>query len=141
VTTIAANRKCMAADSNCKCGDAFFQGSPKIIRVGKTLIGAAGDVSAIDKFLGWYKRGRKGRKPEFRKKEDLYVLLLSPKGLFMCNEDLAFEEIHSPYYAIGTGNLCALVAMDLGATPHGAIEAACRRDPDNTKGPVLVMNL
>jgi ATP-dependent protease HslVU (ClpYQ) peptidase subunit len=146
MTTIVATRKCMAADTNTCIGDTFYEGAPKIVRVGRVLIGSAGHVSAIDKFVAWFKnRGRK--KPEFSKKEDLAVLILSPKGLFFSCKDLTFDEIRSPYFAIGTGAIPALVAMDvmeklgkkLDATI--AIEAACRRDPDNTKGPVLVMNL
>lgn len=141
MTTIAANKQCMASDSNVVTGKTFFEGRPKIIRIGDAIVGAAGHVTAINKFVRWLqKKNPRLKKPEFTKKETLTALVLTTKGLFQIDEGLEFDEVVQPYFAIGTGALVALTAMDFGASPERAVEAACKRDPKQfTKGPVHVL--
>ena len=42
-----------------------------------------------------------------------------------------FDRVNDDYFAIGTGAIAALVAMDLGLDPVAAVEAACRRDANS----------
>lgn len=131
MTTIAANQKVMAADTRTVTGETWFRTS-KIVRVGRSVVGVAGDSSAIEKFLRWYIGGRKKReRPEFRDSESFAALILDSRGMWHCDESLAFDRVNDDYFAIGTGAIAALVAMDLGLDPVAAVEAACRRDANS----------
>lgn len=131
MTTIAANQKVMAADTRTVTGETWFRTS-KIVRVGRSVVGVAGDSSAIEKFFRWYIGGRKKReRPEFRDSESFAALILDSRGMWHCDESLAFDRIYDDYFAIGTGAVAALVAMDLGLDPVAAVEAACRRDANS----------
>jgi len=142
ITTIAANKTCMACDSGVICDETFFQGRPKVFTIGESLVGAAGEVTAINKFLRWMEAGGDdSKRPKFSKDETLRALILNPTGLFQCEDGLEFDQVFSPYFAIGSGEQIALTAMDCGKDPAGAVEAACIRDPNNTKGPVHVFYL
>ena len=138
MTTVVATRFMMAADTKTVVGESWFYG-PKMCRVGRAIIGCAGDSTAIEKFVGWYKKPR-GKRPEFKDSESFNALVLTPGGLFHVDESLTLDPIHDDYFAVGTGAIAALVALDCGLSPVEAIEAAARRDL-NTGGRVETMEL
>jgi len=138
VTTIVATRYMMAADSKTVVGESWFY-SQKLYRIGNKIIGCAGDSSASEKFLHWFKHP-KSKRPEFKDSESFAALVLSPDGLFHVDESLCLDPIKDAYFAIGSGAIAALVAMDCGLSPVEAIEAAARRDL-NTGGDVETMEL
>lgn len=140
MTTIAANRQCMAADRKVTNGDASFH-AIKIRRVGRAIVGCAGHNTAIAKFIRWLEAGGKPEDiPKF-KDEDLEALVLTPAGLFTYDIGCEPDEIQDPAYAIGTGKQAALVAMRCyRASPKRAVECACAVDND-TEGPVDVLRL
>ena len=138
MTTIVATRYLMAADTKTVVGESWFYG-PKMYRVGRAVIGCAGDSTAIEKFLAWYKKPR-GKRPEFKDSESFNALVLTTAGLYHVDESLTLDPIHDDYFAVGTGAIAALVAMDCGLSPVEAIEAAARRDL-NTGGKVETMEV
>lgn len=62
MTTIAATKYMMAADTKITVGESWFYG-PKMYRIGRAVVGCSGDSTAIEKFLAWY------RKPRMRQDE------------------------------------------------------------------------
>ena len=138
MTTIVATRYLMAADTKTILGESWFYGH-KMTRIGKAVVGCAGDSTAIEKFLAWYKKPR-GKKPEFKDSESFNALVLTPTGLYPVDESLTLDPMTDPYFAVGTGAIAALVAMDCGLSPVEAIEAAARRDL-NTGGKVETMEV
>jgi ATP-dependent protease HslVU (ClpYQ) peptidase subunit len=139
MTTIAANRKEMAADRKVTTGDTHYS-TIKIYRVGKEIIGCSGHNSAIFKLLRWIENGRKGKRPEMAKNEQIEGLILTRKGLVTFSRDLETELIADDFYAIGSGRQAALAAMHCGKTPAEAVEVACLVD-NHTRGPVDVMEV
>ena len=129
MTTIVATRHMMAADSKTVVGESWFY-SQKLYRIGNKIIGCAGDSSASEKFLHWFKHP-KSKRPEFKDSESFAALVLTSDGLFHVDESLCLDPIKDDYFAIGSGAIAALVAMDLGLDPVAAVEAACRRDANS----------
>ena len=138
MTTIAATRSAMAADSKVTTGDTWYYAT-KIYRVRHELIGCAGDSSAIDKFMKWYRGGKKNA-PEFKESESFSALVLTKAGLYHYEDSVVGELMKNDYFAVGTGAMGALVAMDRGADLVEAVEAAIRRD-SNSGGSIDVMAL
>lgn len=138
MTTIAADRESMAADSKVVVDGVSFK-STKIFRKGKALIATAGNCGAGNKFIAWY--GTKRKKPELKDDEELEALVLTRKGLVYYGNDLEPVTITDDRFAIGSGRDAALTAMRVyGATPEEAVEAACMID-EGTDGPVRVVRL
>lgn len=136
MTTIAANRKMMAADSKCSAGGQYFL-TRKIERVGDALIGCCGSAADCAKFFAWY--GKNESVPEITQGE-FNALVLTPRGLFLYESDCSPMEVKDKYYAIGSGAQGALVAMDKGDDPEAAVAAASKRDLFSG-GPVDVLTL
>lgn len=128
----------MAADSKVMVDEVSYS-TRKLYRIGDSIVGCAGDNSAIFKFLEWLKQPT--RKLRILKSETFTALVLRPDGLFRACNSSDFDEITDDCAAIGTGTQAALVAMRrFGSTPEQAVEAACAVD-NNTGGPVLVYHL
>lgn len=145
MTTIAANKECMAADRKVVDGDTHYK-TAKIQRVGQAIIGAAGSNPAIAKFMQWIqaehlrsKRSKPLPLPSLIDPDDedsaFAGLVLTPAGLFVYDVGCYPDLITDPFYAIGSGKQAALAAMHLGATPHKAVEVACLVD-NCSDGPV-----
>lgn len=124
MTTIAANRKCMASDKKCTDDGTFFR-NRKIRRVGDVIVGAGGDGGAIGKFFVWFEAGADPEDlPKYGKDEALVALVLTPAGLFTYDTSGVREEIEDDFYACGSGKQAALAAMHLGCDPKRAVEIA-----------------
>lgn len=143
MTTIAANRKMMAADRKVT-DENGLRTARKIVRVGDAIVGCAGTCSLTIAFLAYLEvmatcdHDEVAEKPRVGKDDSLSALILTPLGLFVCDESFEIEEILDDFYAVGTGAKAALAAMHLGCSPIEAVEIACRVDPD-TGGPIDVM--
>lgn len=138
MTTIAANKTTMAADSKTDCDGTWF-GTTKLYRIGDSIVGAAGDNSAIVKFITWF-RNKRTKRPTFSDNESFSALILTPRGLFHMDDSMGMDLVKDDYFAVGSGAVAALVAMDCGLSPTEAVEAACKRD-QLTGGPVDTMTL
>ena len=138
MTTVVATKFMMAADTKTVCGESWFHTS-KLVRIGRNVVGVAGDSTAIEKFLAWYRKPR-SKRPEFKDSESFSALVLTPGGLYHVDESLSMDMVHDDYFAVGSGAIAALVAMDCGLSPVDAIEAAARRDI-NTGGRIETMEV
>lgn len=146
MTTIAADRRTMAADrkvSDCDANTSYR--TRKIWQIGNVIVGAAGDNVAIVKFVRWLEKGGRAKHPDFREpgqdsEAEFAALVLTPSGLFVYDTSCQPDEVADPFYAIGSGAQAALAAMHLGASPVKAVEIACLVDNDSG-GPVDSLSL
>lgn len=141
MTTIAANRFKMAADSRVVAAPGTFT-SDKIRRTKKGIVGAAGDGALCVAVIEWFD-GKRG-KPRIAKAAEFAALLLNDRGLFYLEYDLSLNPVLEEFYAIGSGAEYALGAMErdvlAGAhpDPEQAVKAACKRDISSAE-PVSVL--
>lgn len=130
MTTIAASRESMACDSRTsfESGE-YFRCDDKIERIGASLIGCAGDVAMIFKFLAWFKNQEKER-PEFDGDDDkkFEALVLNRDGIFYFYNSTFPQKVCEPTFAIGSGAMAAKAAMLCGKTPEEAVALAIKCD-------------
>ena len=145
MTTVAANRDSMAADSQVSWDGSKGFSTPKIFRIGTSLYGIAGD-NYSNVFIEWAEGGFNiKKKPNWGPKElediDFDVLELSPQGLWLWGAHLTRIKLKDDNYAIGSGSKFALVFMrKMNLSPEQAVLECCEFD-DYTKGPVDVLYL
>ena len=145
MTTIAANRQSIAADSQVSCeGNAGFK-SPKLFRVGYSIYGIAGDNWG-NVFIEWAKTGfNEKKKPQIHDSiwddVDFDVLELAPTGLYLWDKHFVRIELKDDNYAIGSGSKFAILLMrKMQITPEEAVKECCVFD-DYTREPVDSMVL
>lgn len=125
MTTIAANRRSMAADSKVTDGDTFYY-TNKLHIIGESIIGVAGICAATNKFLEWFRAGcpRDGPTLEEDDSVGFSALVLNRSGLYVYSGCFEPDKLDDRYYAIGTGKQHAVGMMRLGHTPANAVRAA-----------------
>lgn len=146
MTTIAASlsRRMMAADArvvvdNKTLGTRVGFTYTKLVRTRDWIVGCAGDVEDIQRFIKWLRAGGKGKRPKV--KREFEALLMSRKELLHVGDDEDPGPVRDGYMAIGTGAPFALgsltTQMLLGEDPDPrvAVTAACHHDP-NSREPV-----
>ncbi len=140
MSTIAANRKEMAGDSQSTVGSTkSHTPRPKVQRINGDLVAAVGSTDIIPRFFEWYKKGRpKDDKPDLG--DTFEAVVLTPQRLFQYYNRLEPIRIIEDFYAIGQGSEIALEAMAAGASPERAVEIACELNI-YTGLPVLVEHL
>jgi len=139
MTTIAADvaEQAMCTDSKCTIGDTWFP-STKIYNRDDLLIGCAGGVSDIEKFMAWYDAEQdETNKPEL---DNLQALVLSTRGLHLFDSTCTSFEIERGFHAVGTGGNAALGAMLAGKSLTEAVSIACMIDP-NSGGDIVYNKL
>lgn len=126
MTTIVASAKegVLVCDSRVQTDSSWWPGQ-KVVRVGRALIGGAGDASAIKKFIAWYGTNRTSRP---RLGDNFVALTLTEEGLFYWCQTLIAEPIARGFHAVGSGGNAALGAMLAGANCHEAVRIACQID-------------
>ncbi len=140
MTTIAASvpRLMMAADartvvSDSATGDAIAFGTTKLVRMRDWIVGAAGTVEDIDRFIFWLRR--RGARPVLGRGDDFEALLLSRRELLYVLNGADPQPVRDGYAAIGSGGPIALGSLVtqllLGEEPDPriAVMAACHHDP------------
>lgn len=138
MTTIAATRKAMAADSMLS-DESDFLHIRKLSRFSNgAIVGCAGSLVDIDKVMRWLIGGQKNPRPKITK--DFEALVLTPKGLFYLGPSLLLREVTDGIAAIGTGTQAATAALRRGWSPRKAVEHACTADK-SSRPPVHVMVL
>ena len=140
MSTIAANRNEMAADSQSTAGATRSRTPrPKVQRINGHLVAAVGKTDVIPAFFDWYRKGcPEDDKPELG--ESFEALTLTSQGLFQYYDRLEPIGIVEDFWAIGQGSDVALGAMAAGASPERAVEIACELNI-YTGPPVLVERL
>jgi len=142
MTTIAANRECLAADTRVVTGSSFYH-APKIFRVGNSLLGTAGDGFACLAFVEWFKSERRNSQVlhkifgETIDRDAIWIVELNPAGIYFWNGWGVPEKILDEVFAVGTGGPAALEAMRCGKTPEEAVTRAFAHD-ENSGPPVQV---
>jgi ATP-dependent protease HslVU (ClpYQ) peptidase subunit len=125
MTVVATDGHTMAADGLTANGWTIVSTTSEKVHVlpDGSLFGASGDVDAIKVALAWFRDG--GEKPKIE--GDMSILVVSPDGTIKGYEkSLAAYDLPAPQ-ALGCGKEFAFAAMDLGASPERAVEAACAR--------------
>lgn len=108
----------------------------KLYKVGKTIIGTAGDSYTGMMFVDWWKGGAKPKdKPDLTnldsEEEDFECLVWTEGKLYSVTRLFQMVEINlddHPYYAIGSGSGVAYGALAMGAKAKEAVEIACDYD-------------
>lgn len=133
MTTIVANLECMAADQRVSAEGAPYYHANKIFRIGNSLFGTAGDGFMSLLMIDWLKKGAKNRAALYKlwtdyERSAFWLLELNPNGLFLWDGWAIPEKLNDTRYAIGSGALAAVGAMDSGKTPEEAVKVATSLD-------------
>lgn len=146
MTTVAFRDGIMASDSRYSETSVGATRGPKIFKkkVGKkeVIIGISGDVFAAMLFVDWYGSNNADLHKTLTEMTDdnFFVMIWDGKRLLEANRYCRPTEIEEPYYAIGSGGVHAITAMDCGKTAEQSISFAIKRDI-NSGGRVIVMSL
>lgn len=124
MTTIAVNKKSMAADSQFTHQNLITRGD-KIFKLGDDIIGYCGDVESGTSFIDWKKGGEKPAELE----EDFEAFVLSKSGqITWYGSKMIALPIKEKFTAIGSGSHLAIGAMYAGLSPEEAVKIACKVD-------------
>lgn len=140
MTVVAYRDGTMASDSSCWIGDSDVTKIKKIYRIKDGLVGVAGDIYSIVKFIKWAKDG--WDEDEFPEGSVLEAIAVDPQGRVTLWEGAAYcpVPLRAPYTAIGAGADFAMGAMFAGGTAEMAVRAACKHNA-KCGGPVSVYKL
>lgn len=128
MTTILADfhKRIMVADSAISDGDRMWSGR-KVWRIGKSIIGFAGDVSEAHAMIAWLKTGAQGNPPPFK---NSHALLMNSEGLFYYAASKYGIAVESGIDSIGTGAkavMCTYEALEF-ENPQKALKIVCKHD-------------
>lgn len=114
-------------------------GVSKIRRVGRGIVGAAGDWDDILKF--WeHLEGKPAKESGLNDDSEVEGIELHPSGIYLYAASGKRYQIKDEFFAIGSGAPYAIGAMAMGATPEQAVALASRFDPA-TGGEIEVIPL
>jgi ATP-dependent protease HslVU (ClpYQ) peptidase subunit len=121
----------MAADTRVSTGGAHYHAN-KIFRVGTSLFGTAGDGDMGLVMIDWLKSAR-NRQTLYRQwadyeRSEVWLIELNPGGICLWTGWGVQERINDERYAIGSGQLAAMTALDKGDLPEDAVRQAARYD-------------
>ena len=85
---------------------------------------AAGVDGEGTAFMEWLRKPTE-KKPKLNK-EDFAALVLRKDGIYYYDYSCLATKVELPFYAIGSGALGALCAMERGATPEEAIQLVAK---------------
>lgn len=125
MTTVAANRKMMAADSQATGGDGSRMGCVKLHKIGKLIVGFCGSLSDGHRFIDAMKAGED---VDGGLDESFGALILSSSGLWYYENSLHPIKVVDKFIAIGSGASAAMGAMHMGADPKKAVKIAAKCD-------------
>jgi ATP-dependent protease HslVU (ClpYQ) peptidase subunit len=125
MTVIATDGYTMAGDSIVTSSDGtlYSKTLKKVYRIGKEIVGLAGNTSQCAQYLDYLKHG--GEKPEL---ENFMALHLRRSGVFLVDDKTLNKLKVKVPYAIGSGGEIALGAMLEGASPEKACRQAIKRN-------------
>jgi len=127
MTTVAANRHGMAADSRINTSDLHYR-ADKVFRVGNAIAGGCGETALVEAWVEWLRDGSRGRKPNMERDADFAGLYLDSSGLYHVDWSCRLTPVNDPFFAIGSGAMAALAAMHCGKSPVEAVTVACMVD-------------
>lgn len=104
----------------------FFSCDDKIERIGDSLVGCAGKVDSIFKFLRWF-RNQEQERPDMAD-EEFCAVVLNKHGIFVYLNTTYPSRVHEPHFSIGSGSQAARAAMFCGKSPAEAVSIAIKCD-------------
>lgn len=132
MTTIVANRRCMAADRQVT-EDGISYNCVKIQVIDGKIVGTAGDVHRTNKFLQWIRQGQPKDATSVMDGEDpnFAALVLDKTGIYRYADLTEPDKITDKFAAIGSGGPAAKSVMTspLNYTPARAVYHAMKVDP------------
>lgn len=139
MTTIVATLDAMAADQRVSVEGSPFYHADKIFRVGNSLFGTAGDGNMCLVMIEWLKTTQRSRLALYKlwgeyDRDQLWLLELRqeprPKrpALYLWSGWGVPERLHETRYAIGSGAMAAIDAIDHGADLVEAVKRAAKYD-------------
>lgn len=144
MTTVIASRslKTMIADSNVSHGEVSFKSTRKIKKVGRYIVGVAGDYSHALRYIEAFAEKVKtldGRTvPHLEKMDGEFdVLVLTEYGMWIYGDDGTPLPVEDEWYVIGSGGGWAAASMrtqERTCTAYDmalAMEVACEFDSDS----------
>lgn len=134
MTTIACDRKSMAADSRTSWDADHVVVDDKIEIINGSIIGCAGSVPDIWKFLEWFRSAGAVPRPELEG-DDFLALELNESGLYLYMGSTYPSKVEDRFAAFGSGGMAAKAAMLCGKTAEQAVKIAILCDK-NSGGPV-----
>jgi len=147
VSTVAYRNGVMAADTLSVSGSSTHR-AQKLFRCSRDLVvGFTGNFMDGLEFVRWCEAGMDlTSTPEWRNYRgaedapDFTAIVLTSDGLSEWTEHFLPHPITDEFYAIGSGKMCALAAMYMGAGAEEAVTVASAIDV-NTGGDVQVEHL
>lgn len=123
----------MAADQRVSAEGAPHYKADKIFRIGDSLFGTAGDGMMGLLMIEWLKGTRKNRLSLYKLWDDyersaFWILELSPTGLYLWDGWAVPEKLNETRYAIGSGAMAAMTALDSGKPLEEAVRCAMNYD-------------
>ncbi len=138
MTIIAYRDGVMAADT---CfTDGFITSGVKLYKKSGHIIGFCGDVAQALVFVDWFFNQKKNRRPDLASETGWEALVLNKDGVTTWERSLRPIPMDDEFYAIGSGSMLAMGAMEHGASASQAVAIACKRDP-YCREPIQAMKL
>jgi ATP-dependent protease HslVU (ClpYQ) peptidase subunit len=130
MTCIAVRGKILAADSRLTVEDSLHYGCRKLFRVPDGIIGFTGDTAGGQQLLHHLQKHscEESIKMEDYRLRSTGALLLTYKGVYVYENSMSPDKVEGRFFALGTGALAALAAMEKGATAVEAVRVACKFD-------------
>ncbi len=134
MTTIVCTHEGMAADTRVSVEGSAFYHANKIFRIGNSLFGTAGDGMMCLVMIEWLKTAQRSRHALYKhwtENTERYacgLLELNPNGIFLWDGWGVPEKINDKRYALGSGNMAAMDAIDHGADLEEAVRRAAKYD-------------
>ena len=120
-------------------GERAYYHCKKVYPIEGEFIGCSGESGGSLLWFEWYMDGCDNETLRTQMaEEDFDIVILHSDGKIQCSDGAGIiEDIHEPFYAIGSGTKCALAAMHCGKSATEAVEIAMKIDP-HTGGKVQV---
>jgi hypothetical protein len=138
MTTIFADAAAgvMVCDSKATVDGSWFP-CTKVVRVDDELIGFAGVFHEGERWLEWYRSGKKGPRPKI---DNSVALVLDKRCLRLLEGSGQYVKIERGFHGVGSGGACAIAAHMAGADAETAVQIACEIDA-GSGGDVVVHSL
>ena len=134
MTTIVANHEGMAADTRVSVDGSAYYHANKLFRIGHSIFGTAGDGMMCLVMVEWLKTAQRNRHQLYKhwtentERSACWLLELNPSGLYIWDGWGVPERINDKRYAIGSGQLAAIAALDSGSSLEDSVKIAARYD-------------
>jgi hypothetical protein len=138
VTCVAYRDGIIAADSMSVVEEVKMDNEVKVAKRKGHLFGLAGNaMPPMDKAIAWYFSKNRGPFKPYK----FSLLVVTPdKKVYDIDQNNGCVAITAPFYAVGSGAIGAICAMEVGATADQAV-AACIKWCESVGGKVVVRKL